>query len=132
MAHRFNPKRLQRARKTAGLGADQVGQALGRSESLVWMVESGHRIPPPELLADWCRGPRLQHRLRLHRRRGGAGMSSDAREAGAREADRLGPIRDPDVLARVARILRPLATNAGHGTRRPSKTGDATSDASRQ
>jgi transcriptional regulator with XRE-family HTH domain len=54
VTHRFNPKRLQRARKTAGLGAYQVGQALGRSESLVWMVESGHRIPPPELLADWC------------------------------------------------------------------------------
>jgi transcriptional regulator with XRE-family HTH domain len=54
VARRFNPKRLQRARKTAGLNAGQVGQALGRSESLVWMVEGGHRIPPPELLADWC------------------------------------------------------------------------------
>jgi transcriptional regulator with XRE-family HTH domain len=54
VARRFNPKRLQRARKTAGLDAGEVGQALDRSESLVWMVEAGHRIPPPELLADWC------------------------------------------------------------------------------
>jgi transcriptional regulator with XRE-family HTH domain len=54
VSRRFAPKRLQRARKIAGLNADQLGQALGRSESLVWMVESGHRIPPPELLADWC------------------------------------------------------------------------------
>jgi hypothetical protein len=35
----------------------------------------------------------------------------DARTAGAREAERLGPVLDPDVLARVARILRPFATN---------------------
>jgi hypothetical protein len=43
----------------------------------------------------------------------------NAREAGANEADRLGPISDPDVLARVARILRPYATN-GRATNAPA------------
>jgi hypothetical protein len=38
-------------------------------------------------------------------------MSDDAREAGTREADRLGPVLDSDVLERVARILRQNATN---------------------
>jgi hypothetical protein len=38
-------------------------------------------------------------------------MSDDARHAGALEADRLGPVLDPDVLERVARILRHHATN---------------------
>jgi hypothetical protein len=46
-------------------------------------------------------------------------MNDDAREAGAREADRLGPVVDPDVLERVARILRQYqyATN---GRRAPA------------
>jgi hypothetical protein len=58
-------------------------------------------------------------------------MSDDARHAGALEADRLGPVLDPDVLERVARILRHYATNAGpNQTRRSPKTGDVTSDAS--
>jgi hypothetical protein len=43
----------------------------------------------------------------------------NARDAGAREADRLGPIRDRDVLARVARILRAFATN-GRATHAPA------------
>jgi hypothetical protein len=38
-------------------------------------------------------------------------VHDDAHAAGTREADRLGPIRDPDVLARVARILRSYATH---------------------
>jgi transcriptional regulator with XRE-family HTH domain len=54
VARHFNPKRLARARRIAGLKAGDVAAAIDRSESLIWMVEGGHRIPPPELLAQWC------------------------------------------------------------------------------
>jgi transcriptional regulator with XRE-family HTH domain len=54
VARRFNYERLRGARKDERLNAEVLGQALGRSASLVYMVEGGHRIPPPELLAEWC------------------------------------------------------------------------------
>ena len=38
----------------AGLSAADVAEAIDRSESLVWMVESGHKRPAPETLAAWC------------------------------------------------------------------------------
>jgi hypothetical protein len=38
-------------------------------------------------------------------------VTDDAKRAGALEADARGPVLDPDVLERVARILRQHATN---------------------
>jgi hypothetical protein len=54
---------------------------------------------------------------------------ADAREAGAREADRLGPVLDPDVLERVARILR-HATNGAPSSAAVTDSGEAPPDVS--
>jgi transcriptional regulator with XRE-family HTH domain len=53
-ARHLSYRRLQRARKLAGFTAPELARALDRSESWIWMIECGERVPPPELLANWC------------------------------------------------------------------------------
>jgi transcriptional regulator with XRE-family HTH domain len=51
-AYRFQGAKLRAAREAAGLTREQLADSIGRSESLIKLVELGHCGTRPEKLAE--------------------------------------------------------------------------------
>jgi transcriptional regulator with XRE-family HTH domain len=54
MPRHFSGRRLRQARHQAGRSDHETAAAIGRSLSLIHLVECGHRIPAAETLDRWC------------------------------------------------------------------------------